>query len=581
VFVSYYVLICLFIYSKKQKKIIEIVKKFFVYFLLLGSVFIFADENVDNLDPWPSKLRLSGGGATRYGGVVILDYLMPVYYSRDKEKLLFFNPKERFLFPFSAETNLGLGFRTILKDKVIVGINYYHDIQYSRHKKWYNQNGVGVELLSHPIDVRFNYYIPSTHAKKIGDTTYELGSINLLMINRWEVPLQGCDFEIGGPILEKYLKTRFYVGGFFYHSNFTFDFNGLRLRSESDIYEWLSLDALLEWPNRGKVNFAMDLRFNIPIYFGKRSNNPTKLSYIKDRLFERVIRDIDIQSSMVTKKEVDSDVNIIYVNNTNMLAGADGSLQKPYPALADAFASSRYLGNGGNANYIYLFKGDGSSYLDHVELCDNVTLWGSGCDGGYKGIAILGHPVIDATDKILGIVAGNNCTIMGVELINSMASGIQIANVSNVCVHNNIIKYTQSYMSISNGAISVISSESDMDNINIYKNICVNNDYVSGVFVQNSIYNYVIKNVIVENNDIHDNAKGITILASNKYGEIRDINILSNQVVNNGVGISLQVDNPVAESFTNNVMISSNFISNNVDGIVLLNVANTAVVYPS
>ncbi|MFC1804238.1 right-handed parallel beta-helix repeat-containing protein [Candidatus Omnitrophota bacterium] len=422
-------------------------------FLLSLSSLSFASEETH----LPSKVRLFAGGGSSSRGIFYLDYLLPLYYSEDQTTLLFFNPKVNIFYPSSDEQNLGVGFRKSFLDKFILGLHFFWDRKSSPANAEHRQLGYGAEFLSQHLDLRFNYYNPLTSAQCV-DTNYELGGTSLVQFNQLEESLEGFDFEIGGPLLEKYTRTRFYAGGFFYQSKLAKDVNGARLRTETNFLDWLSLDTTIDLRSCGEVEFTAGIRVTIPLELGRilyeedpHEENPFKTiprdSPTKERLFERVVRDIDVQTSanpIPVKSDV-SGIEMIYVDNT-AAAGGDGSLTTPYNTLAAALASARYIGNGGTANYVYVFRGNGTytGYQGNFTLDDNVTLWGSGYDGGCKGIPVLGYPIIDGNNSGNVITLADNNTIMGCQIQGSgddtWLAGIYGINVSAANInHNNII----------------------------------------------------------------------------------------------------------------------------------------------
>jgi hypothetical protein len=406
---------------------------------------------------WPSKMRLFAGGATHGRGIFYIDYLLPLYYSEDQNTLLFFNPKQNFSSPYSEELNLGLGLRQIINDKFILGIHSFFDRSYSTNEVWHKQLGYGLEFLSEPLDFRFNYYDPNTKPQ-ILNSSYELGSTHLLDVYEKEEALRGFEFEFGGPIFERFTKTRGYLGGFFYGSKLAKDVNGFKARTETNLSSWFSLDTVIKSLAKGKTEFIAGLRFTIPLEWGrlfaKQSpiHNTPSASYIKDRLFERVVRDIDIQSNAATQKQNDPNVEIIYVNNTSS-GTSDGSLEHPYTTLAGALASSRY----GTGKYVYVFKGDGSAYTGGITLQNNVTLWGSGYNGGYNDIPVPGYPVINGGGAYSVITLAANNTIMGCQLQNAFY-GIYGENVSTVNINHNIIGSSTFGISLESSGSSTISA---------------------------------------------------------------------------------------------------------------------------
>lgn len=411
--------------------------KFIVIGLIIFSLFIFSlsfgqnPPGQANSSPkasyWPSKVRLFAGGASHGRGIYYIDYLVPLYYSKDKDNLLFFNPKERLATPFEEETNLGLGLRNAFNDNFILGINYFYDKNYSINDKLYSQNGFGLEFLSQPLDLRFNYYKPITGAKVV-DTNYGFGSDSLLEIYNMEEPLEGFDFEFGGPVFDRYTKTKVYFGAFFYNSKLSKDLRGERFRTETNLNSWLSIDNILERSKNGKLNVTSGLRATIPFELGRVRSGGSPLraapltSYIEDRLFERVVRDLDVRapSSNQTSKAHD----LTYVDNSNTNPSPNGTLNNPYPTIQEG------VDNAFGDKWVYVKEGlsnTTSPYAADIILTDNIILWGSGHNGGFKGLITSGiHPVIDGgTDAV---TIQNNNTVMGLQIQNAANDGIKFTN---------------------------------------------------------------------------------------------------------------------------------------------------------
>jgi hypothetical protein len=117
--------------------------------------------------------------------------------------------------------------------------------------------------------------------------------------------------------------------------------------------------------------------------------------------------------------------------------------------LAGALASSRY----GTGKYVYVFKGDGSAYAGGITLQNNVTLWGSGYNGGYNGIPVPGYPIIDGGVDYNITLAANN-TIMGCQIQNADYE-IYGENVSTVNINHNIIGIDFGIFLVSSGSSTV------------------------------------------------------------------------------------------------------------------------------
>ncbi len=374
----------------------------------------------------PSVVRFAAAASTEDRATFYIDYILPVYYSQDQSTLLFFNPKQTWHSPRSDETNLGIGLRQLFEDKYIIGLNFFYDRRYSPNKFVHRQIGVGAEYLSEPFDLRFNYYHPVTRTKIIEDG-YNFSETGLVYRRSVEEPLGGYDLEAGVPVFGNKLHTRFFSGGFFYNSRYGKDVNGFRARTETNLAKWLSLDTIYNQKAGGESEFIGGLRINLPLELTRKHPLlvPPRESPMKERMFERVVRDIDIQTQDSTlvesaKNSAGGDINMIYVNNANTSGVEDGTLSHPYNTLAEAFSSSRY----GTGAYVYVFQGDGTAagYTGTFTLADSVVLWGSGYDGGYKGIPAPGYPILDGGADGPVITLAENNTVMGLQLQNAGTS---------------------------------------------------------------------------------------------------------------------------------------------------------------
>ncbi|MBN2483151.1 MAG: inverse autotransporter beta domain-containing protein [Candidatus Omnitrophica bacterium] len=415
-----------------------------------------ADEYVSSLNAsnqeryYPSKIRFAGQVSTEHRGSFYVDYLFPIWYAQDENSLIFFNPKQTIHTNSSDELNLGVGYRKIFWDKFIAGLHFFYDRKNSPADVTHEQVGWGLELLSEPIDFRFNYYDP-TSGVKVVDENYSFGSTRLLVSHSYEEPLKGFDFEVGVPI--EVINTRAYAGGFFYDSKIANDVEGYRIRTETDINNWLSLDLEMNSKNKQETEFVGGLRVTVPLEFGKlldRKESINKLldmfqvtqrSKLKERLLERVVRDIDIKTTAQTTAPVAStntDVQeIVYVDNSNVGA-EDGTRDNPWDTLAEALIDGR-LASGVT---IYVAKGDGTAtgYTGNFVLSDGILLWGSGYNGGYNGIAVSGYPVIDGGGAGTIIRLGNNNTVMGLRIQNTgNAPGILGHNTTGADIHHNYL----------------------------------------------------------------------------------------------------------------------------------------------
>ena len=462
--------------------------------LVISYCFASDDANSDTQEfSLPSKIRLSVETSTKDRNSFYVDYLFPLYYSKAQDMLLFFNPKQTLHSPSSEELNLGLCLRKIFKDSFILGLHFFYDKKYSTSRIWHYQRGYGLEYLSEPLDVRFNYYDPTSKAK-IADFGYKFGQSNLLCWKSYEEPLEGFDFEFGFPVIPKKLNTRLYLGGYFYDSKLSKDVEGIRIRTETNLNKWLSIDTSLERRNSGEIDFTGGIRITIPFELTKIPKKegpfktPPEKPYIKERLFERVVRDIDIQSSSSIQQETATVTtssgatidNIIFVDNSNT-GSEDGSLAHPYNTLAEAFDSPEYT----EGATIYVFKGDGTAngYTGNYTLSNNVILWGSGYHGGLKYLPTQGYPVIDGEDNLYTITLAENNTIMGCQIQNGASAGIYAgASPRALEVSHNILKYDSAPGSFLVSILTNSENSSLVISDNIFNGLSLDNNIIGVIF---------------------------------------------------------------------------------------------------
>ncbi len=401
----------------------------------------------ETLQKAPSMVRFSAAASTEHRTTFYIDYILPLYYSEDQTTLLFFNPKQVWHSPRAEETNLGVGLRKLFAEKYILGLHFFRDKKLSRHNFWHRQFGVGAEYLSDPLDLRVNYYHPTTKAKMV-DYGYEFTETSLARWETVEEPLEGYDMEAGTPVFGDKLNTRIFAGGFFYNSRLGKDRNGFRARTETNLAKWLSIDTIYNLRTSGEGEFIGGIRINLPLELTKKNplKVPARQTPLRERMFERVVRDIDIQTQEVDWDEFARNargetINMIYVDNTNTSGIEDGSLSHPYSSLAAAFGSSRY----GAGAYVYVAEGDGTNtgYTSSsgYTLADEVVLWGSGYNGGYKGLpATAGYPKLDGDNSAVNpvITLADNNTVMGLDIQHGY-NGIYGENINGADIHHNTI----------------------------------------------------------------------------------------------------------------------------------------------
>ena len=535
----------------------------------------FADNSNKALGQVQFSAYVSTNKAER--GLFTTDFILPLYYSSDKDTLFYFNPKDTYLNPNANEVHLGAGLRHIFDDSFILGINSFFDRRQDHSGPWFSQAGVGLEYLSHPLDLRLNWYKPTTGAKTI-DTTYAFGSTSLIQYDQKEEPLQGLDFEAGVPVFDKYTKTRLYVGGYFYQSRLSKDVNGFRARTETSLTKWLSLDTTFN-SNVGKKEefyggLRVDLAFDLSNLFGKHgkaffsapSNPDSNNTYLEDRIFERVVRDIDIQSSAATTQSNAHD--LIYVNNTNEGA-QDGTREHPYVAIQNGVNAAA------GGKWVFVEGQSASQYAGNIALSSSVVLWGSGYNGGFKGVEVSGtYPVINGGTN--GITLANANTVMGLQIQNATNDGIIFTNGTTL---TGTVKYSKIISNSDNG-IDLSENTSTMADFIISNNSVDNNGNAgitlafNGFSGSGTMNNFVITNNVLNNNvwnglDMAYNGEGGS-------GIMTNFSISNNVATGNGNdGLEIGNNGFVGNGIVSNFTISNNtFTNNSSDGLSLASNGN-------
>lgn len=176
-----------------------------------------------------------------------LDSITGLWSPANRDAFLFLN--SRFHIEDNGQTinTMGLGFRKLVPDhEIIIGGNIYWDRIHSDRANDFNQLGLGLEVLTHWVDARFNYYIPENDCYEVDRSTHRrsrnesnafetVERTETLTFKRFEAALEGFNAEVGFlvPGLDKYVETRVYGGYYHYDNPFGGDFEGFNARLEA------------------------------------------------------------------------------------------------------------------------------------------------------------------------------------------------------------------------------------------------------------------------------------------------------------------------------------------------------------
>lgn len=579
-----------------------------ILLVFLASSFIpFASADTPNSALGQVSFSAYGSTNKSEEGLFTTDFIVPLYYTSSKDTLFYYNPKDTYTTPDANEIHQGVGLRHIFDDSYILGINTFFDRRQDHSDAWFSQAGVGLEYLSHPLDMRLNWYKPTTRYKVLseeggsGAGTYEFTNTSLVELTGAgqeviEEPMQGLDFEVGVPVFDKYTKTRVYLGGYFYQPRLSKDVNGFRARTETGITKWLSLDTTFN-SNIGKkeefygglrVTLSFDLsnlfnRTGKPIFSAPAISN-SKNTYLEDRIFDRVVRDIDIQSKTVTKGSGGSGSqtvqDLIYVNNVTGSDSGLGTRLSPYKTITEGVAAAV------GGKWVYVEGQGASNYTGGLTLTNSVVLWGSGYNGGFYGLAVSGaYPVINGGAN--GITLANNNTVMGFTIQGATSNGIIFQDgttLSGTIKYNYFTGYgiylgsntgAMSNFTISNNVFTGTGGQIDLsDNVGTMTNFTISNNTITpgnaGSDAINLEYNgnngenpdATMSNFTISNNVITGGDHPINLYGNS--GILNNFTIFNNTITNAGDGINLSYNSYYGIGTMTGFTISNNILTGNL-----------------
>lgn len=184
-----------------------------------------------------------------------LDAIVGLWAPETRDAFVFLNGRFHWEDNDQQITSVGLGFRKLLPGHdVILGANAYYDSVHSEHGNDIYQLGLGVEVLTHWVDARFNYYLPENDQFVVGRSSTSSTHRNLgpggIRINttqqnfvQLETGLEGFNAEVGFliPGLDKFAEVRAFIGYYHYDNPFGADFDGVKARLEARLLRGVSV----------------------------------------------------------------------------------------------------------------------------------------------------------------------------------------------------------------------------------------------------------------------------------------------------------------------------------------------------
>jgi len=276
-----------------QKKLILTLLAF-----ILITIFIFTNSslqaNEDNIPDWLKRFEYSVEVETDKKPKFYFQTVQPLYQDADKTNTLFYQPRVSILEGRSTY-NLGLGYRRLVSENLLLGINTFFDYQdLHRHAR----AGFGAEALGQIFEARINSYFGGLSNKKIIKDTSASQTI--------ERVADGGDVEIGAPI--PYLPwLKLYGSGFWYDFKEFDDKFGWKSRLEAKVNNSLRLEFYTWDDNKGDTEYGARARFQVAFYSLFDLTNAFKISdeaYPKKDLTKETLIPVERNFEITVEKAI-------------------------------------------------------------------------------------------------------------------------------------------------------------------------------------------------------------------------------------------------------------------------------------
>ncbi|WP_236254508.1 inverse autotransporter beta domain-containing protein [Mucisphaera calidilacus] len=532
------------------------------------------------------------------------DLFVPLTQLRDQ--LVFADFRFRYDDDASQEYNLGVGYRRLLGDKVILGGYGYFDHLISGNDNGFNQLTFGAEALLEHFEFRGNLYLPEDDEKGFGPSfaSGQLlgGTLSYNTNQQVEKPLPGFDLEAGvrSPVRE--------IDAWIYAGYFRFDDSGFETVAGPQVRaQWnIDTDAILpnstlstgvRWAEddvRGsRTYFTIGIRF--PLGFGGRPGGVTTPlpDWQPDRMVRRVERDIDIvtgaRAAVVSSEPATIPGTggtpfgtIDVVRDGGTAATGTGTLQNPSGDLVASIDSGAEI-------VILAGRRNDANQLIPYELAPGQSLNlnpGQSLLGGGSAIQITdasgNNPVTYFVPAFRGVVrqndiftdiinANDDTEIQRMYLVEG-SSGIVIDDADNVSVFDTTI------FGPSGDGVQIINGSTGVSIIAFG----VQDEAGSGTIAGIRITGNTTSDVLLENLDLRSLPnQGIVI--ENQASAVTINRLDLNGTTGSTVGLSIDnasdvtVDGAVIRTFDSSAVAVTNASSNiNIDDLITVGPGNAA-----
>ncbi len=225
-------------------------KKHLIVALVLILLLVYrAFAQQDDTPDWLKRIELSAQWETDRHPTFYFQTVQPLYQDETKIDTVFIQPRVS-LRADNLTYNLGMGYRKLTSENLLLGANIFGDYQ-DLHE--HGRLGVGVEALGQILEARLNGYVGVTTKRAINDTPSS---------TTYEKVADGLDFELGAPI--PYLPWfKIYSSGFWYDFDKFKDKYGWKNRLEIKPNAAITVEFYAWDDNKGEQEYGGRLRFNL------------------------------------------------------------------------------------------------------------------------------------------------------------------------------------------------------------------------------------------------------------------------------------------------------------------------------
>lgn len=346
------------------------------------------------------------------------------------------------------QCNLGGGWRMLsLADEWIIGLNAFYDGR-SVDSNYYQQFGLGWELLGETCEARGNFYFPGADENEI--YTSDLFGLHFVesniegsRIRQLEASVGGLDLEVGTglPVLPA-CNPRAYAGYYHFGTDEYQAVDGVRGRLEAFVGDNMTVHLAVQHDSE----YDTTVSGGLAIYF-RRYGGGSRLTRLVDKMGQRVVRDpaVMIARRSTTTSELLTDPDsgeplVVRHLSSSAAPGGDGTYEHPFSVLADA----EMMSDTGDI----LFAHAGSNFDgEDIWLQQGQRLLGEGID----------HMVTATQGEFLlpSATGGTDLPIF----VNSVDSTVQLADDSEV-----------SGLDIRDAGDNAIAGD-DVANVNVNRNV--------------------------------------------------------------------------------------------------------------